>query len=259
MPLKQRVAFVLCVLSGFSTKGMRTLVGATSAAAGNVMLGSNGKPWNGESIEVRVAAGVLGWNPMMDVVGAGVYGGIVKRDNTGQVLLGDEWPENNNNWKAGPHNSVAPHAGLRSPFLDFTRVTPANRGYAHISNLVTSGDSSAVQQLFDSLGDDKQLRAKLANLVMAGGARPLHMCGMTRGGDPAEIVRILVAEGADPNALDNYAMTPLDRMLSNRVAAGELRKLGGVNRGPVNGSAVPAWDAAEFVYKGGVGEAAVMQ
>merc|ERR1712054_31219 len=221
------------------------------------MSGSKGKPWNGENIPFAVASGTLGWNPTHDVVGAGVYGGIVKRDTaTGRVLLGDEWPANNADWKQGPHNSVAPHSGLQSPFLDFAQFTPANRGYAHISNLVTRGDSSAVRQLFSSLGADKSLRAKLANLVMAGGARPLHMCGMTRGGDPAEIVRILVAEGADPNALDNYAMTPLDRMLSNRVAAGELRKLGGTKRGPVDGAAVPAWDSEAFAYSGKVGESA---
>ena len=167
-----------------------------------------------------------------------------------------EWPENNADWEAGPHNSVAPHAGLRSPYLDFSRATPESRGYAHISTLVTRGDAAAVRALFSSLGEAKSQRAKLANLVMAGGARPLHMCGMTHGGDPAEVVRVLVAEGADPNALDNYAMTPLDRMLSNRVAAGELQHLGGTKRGPVKASAVPEWGTDEFAYTGDVGEVA---
>ena len=89
---------------------------------------------------------------------------------------------------------------------------------------------------------------------MAGGARPLHMAGMTRGGNPAAIVQILIQEGADPNALDAYAMTPLDRMLSNRVAATELRKLGGTKQGPVQSSAVPDWSADDFTYVGGIGE-----
>lgn len=159
-------------------------------------------------------------------------------------------------WSQGPHNSVAPHRGMKSPFLDMAQFSLANRGYAHISNLVTSGDAQALLALFEQLGDDKNQRKTLANLVLAGGARPLHMAGMTHGGNPKEVVRILINEGADPNSMDAYAMTPLDRMLSNRVAADELQKLGGTERGPVNAAAVPAWDADEFVYTGGVGEAA---
>ena len=52
-------------------------------------------------------------------------------------------------------------------------------------------------------------------------------------------------------------MTPLDRMLSNRVAADELRRLGGNKRGPVTSAAVPTdWSSDEFAYLGGVGEVA---
>jgi hypothetical protein len=191
-----------------------------SAAVADNMLDSSRELWNGEVVARELARSVLGWNPYMDVVGAGVYGGIVKRDPaTGSVLLGHEWPENNADWAYGPHNNVAPHKGLKSPFLDMAQYTQTNRGYAHISNLVTSGDARALQQLFEQLGDDRPKRKSLANLVMAGGARPLHMAGMTRGGNPKEVVRILIGEGADPNAMDAYAMTPLDRMLSNRVSS----------------------------------------
>ena len=67
------------------------------------MLDSSGNLWNGETVPRDLARGVLGWNPYQDVVGAGVYGGIVKRDAaTGRVLLGHEWPENNaGEWIAG--------------------------------------------------------------------------------------------------------------------------------------------------------------
>ena len=41
-----------------------------------------------------------------------------------------------------------------------------------------------------------------------------------------------------------------------QVAAAELQKLGGTERGPVTGDAVPAWDGPEFAYTGGVGESA---
>eukprot|EP01043_Picozoa_sp_COSAG02_P001342 COSAG02_NODE_28_length_51367_cov_70.053932_30_plen_72_part_00 len=39
-----------------------------------------------------------------------------------------------------------------------------------------------------------------------------------------------------------------------QVAAAELQKLGGTERGPVSGDAVPAWDDPEFAYTGRVGE-----
>jgi hypothetical protein len=51
-------------------------------------------------------------------------------------------------------------------------------------------------------------------------------------------------------------MTPLDRLLSNRVAADELRRLGGTERGPIRGTAVPDWSDEAFAYQGGVGETA---
>ena len=74
----------------------------------------------------------------MDVVGAGVYGGIVKRDSSGNVVEGDEWPEDN---KAMPaHNPVH----CRGPYLDFSKLTAENRGYSHIATLIISG---RVQQL----------------------------------------------------------------------------------------------------------------
>lgn len=226
--------------------------------ADHIMVGADGAPWNGEAINFNVAAGQLGWNLPMDVVGAGVYGGIAKRDEgTGALILGDEWPENNGDWSQGPHCRVAPNQGVKSsPFLDFTRYTRRNRGYTEISGLITRGDASGLEDLFEKLGGrvgDTQ-RKKLANLVMVGGARPLHMAGMTRGGDPGKVVEILLAEGADSNSLDGYAMTPLDRMESNRVAVGALMAGGGTARGSVKTQDVPDWRSEEFWYTGGVGE-----
>lgn len=59
--------------------------------------------WNGEKVPFSVALRI-GWNLPIDVVGAGVYGGIVKRDSTGKIIVGDEWPEDN---RAPPaHNPV---------------------------------------------------------------------------------------------------------------------------------------------------------
>merc|ERR1712060_512906 len=122
-----------------------------------------------------------------------------------------------------------------------------------MGNLVTGGDARGLESLFDSLGTDIDKRKRLANLVMAGGARPLHMAGMTRGGNPAKVVEVLLSEGADPNAFDCYAMTPLDRMQSNRVASQTLLEAGG-RQGTMKTKDVPDWSNDEFAYSDGIGE-----
>ena len=128
--------------------------------------------WNKEAIPVAVAL-QIGWNLPMDVVGAGVYGGIVKRDEaSGSIVVGDEWPENN---RAPPaHNPV--HS--TGPYLDFSKLTAENRGYSHIAQLIMSGRASKLDALLESLADDQ--RKRLANLVMTGGARPLHSASESR-------------------------------------------------------------------------------
>merc|ERR1711871_1931787 len=91
--------------------------------------------WNNEPIPVNVAL-QIGWNLPIDVVGAGVYGGVVKRDPEGRILIGDEWPENN---RAPPaHNPV--HS--TGPYLDFSKLTQQNRGYTQIATVLMSGQPS---------------------------------------------------------------------------------------------------------------------
>merc|ERR1719258_584027 len=58
----------------------------------------------------------------------------------------------------------------------------------------------------------------LVNDVSTGGAQPLHMCGMGR--DNQRSTALLIARGADIEALDTYGMTPLHRMASNNLAVG---------------------------------------
>jgi len=131
--------------------------------------------WNREPIPMAIAVNI-GWNLPIDVVGSGVYGGIVKRDAAGSIVLGDEWPEDN---RAPPaHNPV--HS--TGPYLDFSKFTPDNRGYASIARVIMTGKAERLSALFASAGDESS-RRQLANLVMTGGARPLHMCGMSRGGE----------------------------------------------------------------------------
>merc|ERR1712151_332638 len=72
--------------------------------------------WNNQLIPYFVAL-QIGWNLPQDVVGAGVYGGVVKRNPTGKIIIGDEWPENN--LKPPAHNPV--HS--KGPFLDYDKFT----------------------------------------------------------------------------------------------------------------------------------------
>eukprot|EP00966_Prymnesium_polylepis_P290579 6711780-Prymnesium_polylepis.1 len=245
--------------------------------------------WNKQPIPIEVALHI-GWNLPIDVVGAGVYGGIVKRDEDGKVVVGDEWPENN---RAPPaHNPV--HA--TGPFLDYSKFSKTNRGYAHIANLIIEGSPSkmdareamagfergALQMrltaapctglhsfnvvrhtprtehvpslaVFQSLSADDE-RKKLANLVMTGGARPLHMCGMSRGGDASKLIEALLRYGADVNAKDNYEMTPMDRLSSNGVAGNALLRSHGAVPGRQLPRGAPQWDSEDLAYTG-LGEA----
>ena len=196
--------------------------------------------WNNQKIPVSVALRI-GWNLPMDVVGAGVYGGFVARDAAGTIIVGDEWPENN---RAPPaHNPVH----TTGPYLDFTRFTEENRGYTHIAHLIMDGRVSKLKALFESI-DSEPTRRVLANLVMTGGARPLHMCGMSRGGDSSELIQTLIAHGADVNAKDNYELTPMDRLASNYVSGNDVLRRHGAKSGRQLKRGVPQWDSDEFAY-----------
>lgn len=201
--------------------------------------------WNQEPIPVQVAL-QIGWNLPIDVVGAGVYGGVVKRDARGKIIIGDEWPEDN---VAPPaHNPV--HS--KGPYLDFSKLTSSNRGYTKIGTVIQhsrGGDARELEALFQSLGSDSD-RKKLANLVMTGGARPLHMCGMGRGGDTSEIIKVLIKYGADVNAKDNYEYTPMDRLSSNNVTGNRVLQSHGAVRGRQLPRGQPQWDSDEFDYSG---------
>jgi len=185
----------------------------------------------------------IGWNLPIDVVGAGVYGGIAKRDEYGKILIGDEWPEDN---QAPPaHNPV--HS--TGPYLDFSNFTPESRGYARIALILQRGSVAELEQLFHSVTGDAE-KKKLANVVMTGCARPLHMCGMGRGGDTSELIKVLIRNGADVNAKDNYEFTPMDRLDSNSVAGNSFLKSHGSVCGRQLPRGVPQWDSDEFVYSG---------
>ena len=129
-----------------------------------------------------------GFDPYRDSVGAGIYGGIVKRSELGEVLIGRQYQ--NHNPTPGPIYNGG--------------------GYAP-STLMLDDVQNKLIPLLDKYPD-------LVNDITTGGAQPLHMCGMSRGKQHA--VNALIERGADIESLDTYGMTPLHRMASNNLADG---------------------------------------
>eukprot|EP00931_Biecheleriopsis_adriatica_P115802 TRINITY_DN91557_c0_g1_i1.p1 TRINITY_DN91557_c0_g1~~TRINITY_DN91557_c0_g1_i1.p1 ORF type:complete len:370 (+),score=72.10 TRINITY_DN91557_c0_g1_i1:3-1112(+) len=128
-----------------------------------------------------------GFDPYADSVGAGIYGGRVKRDEHGMVVIGKQYQ--NHNPRPGP--------------------VYAGGGYTPINEALK--DASRLEELLGKFPD-------LANDVSTGGAMPLHMCGMSRTNQLA--TARLIRHGADIEALDTYGFTPLHRMASNNLAVG---------------------------------------
>jgi hypothetical protein len=129
-----------------------------------------------------------GFDPYRDSVGAGIYGGIVKRSDSGEVVIGRQYQ--NHNPRPGPVYNGG--------------------GYAP-STLMLDDVEGKLIPLLDKYPD-------LVNDITTGGAQPLHMCGMSRSKQHA--VQALVERGADIESLDTYGMTPLHRMASNNLAVG---------------------------------------
>lgn len=119
-----------------------------------------------------------GFDPYADTVGAGIYGGIVKRDDNGRVVIGRQYQ--NHNPRPGP--------------------VYAGGGYTPVSRAL--GDNDQLGALLDKYPD-------LVNDVSTGGAQPLHSCGMSRRNQYS--TALLIERGGDIEALDTYGYTPLMR------------------------------------------------
>ena len=133
-----------------------------------------------------------GFDPYADSVGAGIYGGIVQRDELGQVVVGRQYQ--NHNPRPGP--------------------VYAGGGYTPVCKAL--GDDTALSALLEKYPD-------LVNDVSTGGAQPLHNCGMSRANQMS--TALLISRGADIEAVDTYGFTPLHRMASNNLAVGALALL----------------------------------
>lgn len=133
-----------------------------------------------------------GFDPYADSVGPGIYGGVVKRDEAGEVVVGRQYQ--NHNPRPGP--------------------VYAGGGYTPVNSALK--DHETLRQLLTKFPD-------LAVDVSTGGAQPLHMCGMS--GRNQAAVGVLVEFGADIEAVDTYGYTPLHRMASNNLAEGARQLL----------------------------------
>lgn len=130
-----------------------------------------------------------GFDPYADTVGPGIYGGSAKRDpTTGEVVIGEQYQ--NHNSRPGP-------------------VYDGN-GYSIMSRAIHDGPEKVRELLKDF--------PALKNEVTTGGARPLHICGMSKRGELS--TQVLIDAGADMHAIDTYGMTPLHRMASNNLEVG---------------------------------------
>ena len=130
-----------------------------------------------------------GFNPYADTVGPGIYGGVVKRDASGEVVWGEQYQGHNK--RPGP--------------------VYAGGGYTPTARLVQHADLVA-------LGAWLSAHPDLANEVSTGGASPLHMAGMSRSGQRA--AALLAERGSAVEAEDTYGYRPLHRMASNNLAEG---------------------------------------
>lgn len=200
-------AFVFgCAARASAQAGGRAGVAAAAAAGGqgaNMNMGARTDRYRADGVRIThdpEAPGMAekygapgetddeGFDPYADTVGPGIYGGVVLRDDDGNVVIGRQYQNHNPN--PGP--------------------VYTGQGYTDMVKALHKG-AAAVAALLD-------LEPGLVNEVSTGGARPLHMCGMSR---PAQhVTALLVSRGADVEAHDTYGFTPLHRMASNNLAVG---------------------------------------
>jgi hypothetical protein len=129
-----------------------------------------------------------GFDPYADTVGPGIYGGSVKRDEQGNVVIGEQYQN---------HNQVP------GPVYDGT-------GYSLMSRAI----HMSADKVKEIIKDYPELKEE----VSTGGARPLHVCGMSKKGQHS--TKTLIEAGADIYVQDTYGYTALHRMASNNLPVG---------------------------------------
>ena len=144
--------------------------------------------WLFASLQLTLRLDSDGFDPYADTVGPGIYGGSVKRDENGDVIIGEQYQ--NHNHRHGP-------------------VYDGN-GYSLMSRAIQVGDDKVREILRDF--------PELKEEISTGGARPLHVCGMSKKGQLS--TQALIDAGADLNSLNTYNYNALHRMASNDLEIG---------------------------------------
>ena len=129
-----------------------------------------------------------GFDPYADTVGPGIYGGSVKRDAEGNIMIGEQYQNHNNR---------------PGPVYD-------GKGYSFMGRAIHAGP----EKVSEILADHPELKEEIST----GGARPLHMCGMSKKGQLS--TQALVEAKADIYSQDTYGYTALHRMASNNLEIG---------------------------------------
>jgi len=146
-----------------------------------------------------------GFDPYADSVGAGIYGGRVKRDaSNGAVVIGAQYQ--NHNTRPGPVYAGGGYTPVSAAIASFAKELRSGEA--------DSEDTTTLGKLLHAFPD-------LVNDVSTGGATPLHTCGMSQTNQLA--TEFIIEKGGDIEALDTYGYTPLDRMASNNLGSRRAR------------------------------------
>merc|ERR1712216_411629 len=124
-----------------------------------------------------------GFDPYADSVGAGINGGIVQHNSSGQIVIGRQYQDHN------------PCPG----------PVYAGGGYTPTSNAL--GDNESLAKLLEKFPD-------LVNDFSTGGAQPLHMCGMSRRN---QMSTALLIAGADPSFAGGVGEDTMEIARSSRA------------------------------------------
>lgn len=149
------------------------------------------------------ARATVGLDAEADAVGPGIFGGRVERHPNGSVVIGRQLDDYN---------------PLPGPVY-------AGGGYTELNAAIRAGDLERVAAMLGAAPE-------LANEVSTGGARPLHVCGMSARAQRA--AGLLVEAGAELDVRDTWGYTPLQRMATNNLelAADVLVRAGASHLSP---------------------------